>query len=200
MAYSDPLIGETSPSDWKYVAEGGSTVVLSYQGPPNSTFNRTVLRLRKGPLHPIPDDEGGILDVGKDPNIFYQEPDDPIVVFQKEVIERLVPNDALPVLQDISVENRWLAELTALVEDNRPQARRAKDRIDITRQKAVLATDLIGGEGWCIEIKVCRSSLWSISVIVFWKLMNVSLTVSPVCSPNGVSFLRLPIYPPKRVL
>ena len=29
-----------------------------------------------------------------------------------------------------------------------------RDRIDVSKTKAVLATDLVGGKGWAVEIKV----------------------------------------------
>ncbi|EIN07104.1 hypothetical protein PUNSTDRAFT_104610 [Punctularia strigosozonata HHB-11173 SS5] len=147
----DRLISETSPADWSYVAEGGATIVLAYNGPPHPDFNGTVLRARKAPVQP--GDRDCKPDNGQDPNLDSEEVDDPIVVFQKEVIQRLVPSDALPLLRKIRVEHDWLTELAALVEKDRPKVRRQKDKIDVTRRRAVLATDLVGGNGWAIEIK-----------------------------------------------
>src|SRR5258708_6482561 len=51
---SDPDATKTSPSDWKYVSEGGATIVFSYAGPPHPDFAHTVLRLRKSGTHPHP--------------------------------------------------------------------------------------------------------------------------------------------------
>ncbi|KAI0748504.1 inositol-pentakisphosphate 2-kinase [Daedaleopsis nitida] len=143
---ADPHIGDTSPHDWKYVSEGGSTIVFSYSGPPHPDFDGTALRLRKGPVpaHEEPD---------KYDTPELVEPDDPTIVFQHAVIERLVPKQYLPHLYAVHVERRWLQELRALVEPHRPQERREKDRIAIERTKAVLATDLVGGLGWAVEIK-----------------------------------------------
>ena len=39
-------VTDTSPQDWKYISEGGATIVFSYTGD-NPLFNGTVLRLRK---------------------------------------------------------------------------------------------------------------------------------------------------------
>ena len=47
---NEPHVGDTSPHDWKYVSEGGSTIVFSYAGPPHPHFDGTALRLRKGPV------------------------------------------------------------------------------------------------------------------------------------------------------
>lgn len=187
VVHEDPHINETSPHDWKYVAEGGSTIVLSYAGPPNIKFDGTVLRLRKGPLFPVPHDAGGTLDVGKDPEIYFEEPDDPIILFQSEVIERLLPEDSLPQLQAVRVESNWLAELASLVEEQRPIARREKDRTDITRRKAVLATDLVGGKGWAIEIKA------SVHLPDSTAFMNSFLDIAQVglLADSGPSLTRL---------
>ena len=144
---NEPHVGDTSPHDWKYVSEGGSTIVFSYAGPPHPDFDGTALRLRKGP---VPDHE--------EPEKYelppLVEPDDPTIVFQKTVIERLVSSEFLPHLDAVHVEHNWLHELSTLVEPHRPMERRMRDRIDVSKTKAVLATDLVGGKGWAVEIKV----------------------------------------------
>jgi len=45
---SDAISG-TDPHDLEYAAEGGSTIVFSYNGPRDLSFDRMVLRLRKAP-------------------------------------------------------------------------------------------------------------------------------------------------------
>ena len=150
-----PRIADTSPHDWKYISEGGSTIVFSYAGAPHPPFDGTALRLRKGPVpaHEDPDKyDQPTLTTGNEES--EEEPDDPTIVFQRTVIERLVPREYLPRLDAVHVERAWLQQLSELTEPLRPLERRAKDRIDVQRRKAVLATDLVGGKGWAVEIKV----------------------------------------------
>ncbi|KAI0647391.1 inositol-pentakisphosphate 2-kinase [Trametes meyenii] len=156
-----PHIAETAPHDWKYVAEGGSTIVFSYAGPPHADFDGTALRLRKRPVPQTGEGnkdaeqrqqsrKGGGEEDGEDAE---GEPDDPTIVFQRRVIEQLVPREHLPRLDAVRVDRAWLQELADAMEGLRPPERRAKDRIDTQKRKAVLATDLVGGEGWAVEIK-----------------------------------------------
>ncbi|KAF8709322.1 Microtubule binding, partial [Rhizoctonia solani] len=42
-----PDISTTSPKYWKYISEGGATIVFSYRGPPHEVFSHSVVRLRK---------------------------------------------------------------------------------------------------------------------------------------------------------
>ncbi|KAJ7171990.1 inositol-pentakisphosphate 2-kinase, partial [Mycena filopes] len=136
-------LSETSPFDWVYICEGGATIVLSYRGPPNPFYDGTVLRLRKRAL----------VDTDVVPD---SEQDDPIIEFQEKCLERLVPPAHLPrmkrVLVGADAEN-WLQSIAAQCEPLRPLERREKDCIDEKRFKAVLATDLVGGEGITVEIK-----------------------------------------------
>ena len=135
---------DTQPSDWNYISEGGSSIVFSYSGPSNPTFDGTALRLRKVPNH----EHDTVIEPGQ------EEPDDPTIVFQHRVIQRLVPAEYVPRLETVHVERTWLEQLATSSEDRRPAERRAKDRIDLGKRKAVLATDLVGGAGWAVEIKV----------------------------------------------
>ncbi|KAH9901480.1 inositol-pentakisphosphate 2-kinase [Cubamyces lactineus] len=160
-----PRIEHTSPRDWKYISEGGSTIVFSYTGPPHPQFDGTALRLRKRPISAAVQTQGvphgyDTQDNGEkqaDRNAVEEEqadePDDPTIIFQRTVIERLVPRAHLPRLDAVHVARAWLAELAALTEPLRPPERRAVDAIDTGRRKAVLATDLVGGGGWAVEIK-----------------------------------------------
>ncbi|KAI0807758.1 inositol-pentakisphosphate 2-kinase [Fomes fomentarius] len=146
---ADPHLSDTHPHDWKYVAEGGSTIVFSYAGPPHVHFDGTALRLRKGPV-PALEESDNHDELAPPP---FDEPDDPTIVFQRTVVERLVPSEFLPRLDAVRVESAWLRELRGLVEPLRPLERRQRDRIDVGKTKAVLATDLVGGKGWAVEIK-----------------------------------------------
>jgi len=150
-------ISLTDPHDWTYIAEGGSTIVFSYDGPRNLHFDGTVIRLRKSPLDPgsnstppAPNEEAG-----QDAH----DADDPTVDFQEYVISRLVPAEFLPHLEHVQVERAWLEKMAAVHDEKRPAKRRTKDMIDLKRTRAVLATDLIGSKGWAVEIKV-RSTPW----------------------------------------
>lgn len=135
---------DTQPSDWSYISEGGSSIVFSYSGPSNPTFDATALRLRKVSIH----EHDTVIEPGQ------EEPDDPTIVFQHRVIQRLVPAEYVPRLETVHVERTWLEQLAKSSEARRPAERRAKDRIDLGKRKAVLATDLVGGAGWAVEIKV----------------------------------------------
>ena len=136
----------TLSQHWSYVSEGGSSIVFSYSGPPNHDFDGTALRLRKitHEARLDQDDKFGV-----------KEPDDPSILFQHHVIQRLIPPQYLPRLESVRVNRSWLEELKILTEERRPLERRSKDTIDVSRTKAVLATDLVGGAALAIEIKVC---------------------------------------------
>ncbi|KAG9318637.1 inositol-pentakisphosphate 2-kinase [Chiua virens] len=137
-------VAQTRPQDWAYLSEGGSTVVFSYTGSPNPHFTGKVLRLRKTLLNSP--------EVSDDKTI--EEEDDPVITFQNTVMAALLPSKFLPDLEIVLLDADWLEALDALHNDQRPVERRAKDRIDKSRQKGILATDLIGGADiLAIEIK-----------------------------------------------
>ncbi|KAF9644104.1 hypothetical protein BDM02DRAFT_3157274 [Thelephora ganbajun] len=140
-------ISETDPRNWRYIAEGGSTIVFSYDGPRNFYIDGTVVRLRKSPL--LPSDLTPPTSTGK----AGQDADDPTVDFQEHVISRLVPAEFLPRLEHVQVERGWLEKMVSIHDEKRPAKRRAMDGIDLNRTRAVLATDLIGDKGWAVEIK-----------------------------------------------
>ena len=140
-------VTDTLTQHWSYISEGGASIVFSYCGPPNPDFDGTALRLRKI-AHANRAD--AIPSTGLD----VEEPDDPSIVFQHEVIQQLVPPEHLPRLENVKVDRPWLEALKVLTEERRPPERRAKDAIDVSRTKAVLATDLVGGKTLAIEIKV----------------------------------------------
>ncbi|KAG9035158.1 Inositol-pentakisphosphate 2-kinase [Serendipita sp. 407] len=134
----------TAVTDWAYVSEGGATMVFSYVGQKHPTFTHRVLRVRKvalGHYDEVDDEEAK------------EEPDDPSIAFQNSVIALLLPTDHLPKLESVHVNRQWLKELALSATNKRPELRRLKDDIDLTRKKAVLATDLVGGRGWAVEIK-----------------------------------------------
>ncbi|KAG5724024.1 hypothetical protein E4T56_gene11221 [Termitomyces sp. T112] len=138
---------DTLPHHWRYVSEGGATIVFSYIGPPDAQFNGTVLRLRKAVL-PTTDSHTPSNSLGTQ-----DEPDDPMIEFQQKCVERLIPIEHLPRLESVYVSCEWLESLISLHDAKRPKDRRVKDQIDVTRRKGVLATDLVGGDWVSVEIK-----------------------------------------------
>ena len=202
----DPDATTTSPSDWRYVSEGGATIVFSYAGPPRSDFKRTVLRLRKSVTHPPPKPIQKPLDLAeewgrkkedeleeawkaaafKEDKEEEEEPDDPTIEFQKRVTSLLIPPKHLPRLEPVRVQREWLQELARLSEAQRPPERRAKDGIDQSKTKAVLATDLVGGKGMAVEIKV------SYILMIPWPATEKTISPSGhFCQTLG-TFLRKP--------
>lgn len=138
---------KTHQSDWKYVSEGGATIVLSYIGPSRIPFDGKVLRLRKSKRqHPE------VVDQLRDSRLD-EAPDDPTVDFQSKCMARLIPPEHLPDLETVLLDDHWLEQLALLQDPHRPQSRREEDGIDFTRKKGVLATDLIGGNELSVEIK-----------------------------------------------
>ena len=135
-------VRHTQPSNWKYVSEGGATIVFSYAGPPHPKFDGTVLRLRKVPAtvsSPKKSDTES-------------ERDDPTIEYQSKCIERLIPPQYLPRLETVALDRSWLEALVAL--HGSPKGRREKGGINLERKKGVLATDLVGGNWLAVEIKV----------------------------------------------
>ncbi|KAH8092504.1 inositol-pentakisphosphate 2-kinase [Cristinia sonorae] len=135
-------VASTPPADWKYISEGGSSIVFSYIGT-SADFIGTALRLRKIDNRlPYTEYADGV-----------EESDDPSILFQHRIIEKLVEPQYLPRLESVETDRAWLEQLAKQTEEKRPADRRATDRIDAGRKKAVLATDLVGGLGWAVEIK-----------------------------------------------
>ncbi|KAF5373540.1 hypothetical protein D9758_000900 [Tetrapyrgos nigripes] len=115
MATGNNDITSTHPTDWKYVSEGGATIVFSYVGPSdssrakNTAFQGMVLRLRKVPSVPLgvrfDSDSSSFSEDEDDEEDDEDEPDDPSIAFQKQCMARLVPNAHLPQLESIIVRS-----------------------------------------------------------------------------------------------
>jgi inositol-pentakisphosphate 2-kinase len=133
-------ISQTSPTRWKYISEGGATIVFSYNGPHHPVLTGKVLRLRKAPRegHWPPQDENPDL----------------TVAFQQNVISRLLDPSYLPDLQTIPLQAEWVDALSIYHESFRPRERRGISVIDRSRHTGVLAPDLIGGLSCAVEVKV----------------------------------------------
>ncbi|THH16637.1 hypothetical protein EW146_g4035 [Bondarzewia mesenterica] len=145
-------LSETSASDWKYISEGGATIVFSYRGPPHPSFDGTVLRLRKQKLHQaLPKTADGVQMFCETPDA--AGPDDPMIEFQQNVIGRLISPEFLVQLQLVDIEHQWLENFALQHDFLRPEGRRQVDTIDLSKGKAMLATDLVGSKGCAVEIK-----------------------------------------------
>ncbi|KAF9022532.1 hypothetical protein BDZ89DRAFT_1070588 [Hymenopellis radicata] len=151
MSVSIFSVSSTLPSHWKYISEGGATIVFSYIGPPNAELDGTVLRLRKSgvqtPVLEKSQSQFGLMDGGG------EEPDDASIVFQEQCMERLIPLVHLPRLRSVRVDEAWLTEFARAHDVDRPLERSAVGGIDTSKNKAVLANDLVGGVALAVEIK-----------------------------------------------
>jgi inositol-pentakisphosphate 2-kinase len=168
MAFS---LSHTSPSQWKYISEGGATIVFSYCGPHHPILTGKVLRLRKAPR------EGHGY-----PHSTSDDNPDLTVAFQQNVISRLLDPCYLPDLQIIPLQADWVEALSIHHESFRPQERRSTSVIDSSRHTGVLAQDLIGGLSCAVEVKVNNLYLPDVPNDDFSK------------SQNGVSYLIATIY------
>jgi inositol-pentakisphosphate 2-kinase len=142
-------VRETLVEDWKYVAEGGATVVLSYGGP-DLRYIGTVLRLRKSSRRRRTPPTTSVVDA-----------EDFGVEFHEHIVSRLVPKKFLPPRLErciIAPPFEWIEAVAGLVENQRPASRRTEDGIDVSRCTGILATDLVGGASWAVEIKVSMST------------------------------------------
>ena len=176
-------VTESRPDDWAYLSEGGSSIVFSYTGPVHPDFTGKVLRLRKTSLSAASDSVGTT-----------DEKDDPVIAFQNSVVAALVPSTYLPDLEVVLLDAQWLATLEALRHGDRPTERRVKDQIDRTRQKGILATDLIGDPDiLAIEIKVWSELLYKEDIIInHHSLSGVSCPISLTC-PGRLRRSRCPL-------
>jgi inositol-pentakisphosphate 2-kinase len=150
------FIQRSSPSQWKYVSEGGATIVLAHDDLTQSEYSAKVLRLRKASTI---DSSTAVS------STIVDEPDDPTVTFQHVIMERVIPPVHLPRLEHVQLSLPWLKELHDLQDHLRPEGRRAEGTIDFSRRKAILATNLITGNIISVEIKVTKISLSHCSVV-----------------------------------
>ncbi|KAH9001517.1 inositol-pentakisphosphate 2-kinase [Lactarius akahatsu] len=134
------MLSQTSPTDWKYLSEGGATAVFSYRGHPHPILTGKVLRLRKT------SSQAG----GRPIDIDIPEP---AVTFQQNIISRLVDPTYLVDLQIVPLETHWVETFSLHHELSRPPERRSTSTIDNSKRTAVLASDLVGGIPCAVEVK-----------------------------------------------
>ncbi|KAJ4487861.1 inositol-pentakisphosphate 2-kinase [Lentinula aciculospora] len=120
---SIPDITTTSPHHWKYLSEGGANIVFSYDGPRDADerFYGKVLRLRKNSTA-VEDEENAVL-------------------FQAEIISRLVSQKHLVDVEIVLSSPSWLEKLSSLCTNSRPTWR--TDNIDLECTKGFLASNLV---------------------------------------------------------
>lgn len=137
-----PPLESTAPSDWRYTAEGGANLVLSFVGP-RGPYTGKLLRLRKRKLSHA----AGTI------------PDDVDVEFGRQIIQPLLGREQVVEMERLEVSRDWLAALKQGLATSgaRPAHREAEDEVDEQSGVVVLAEDLIHGQGvLAIEIKVRR--------------------------------------------
>ncbi|ORY79753.1 inositol-pentakisphosphate 2-kinase [Leucosporidium creatinivorum] len=129
----------TSPHDWRYTAEGGANLVLSFVGA-RGPFTGKLLRLRKKKLAYAT----GLI------------PDEVDVEFGRRIIKPLLGEEQIVDMERVAVSKGWLVALKAALSGSeaRPAHRAAEDEVDEDAGVVVLAEDLVHGEGvMAIEIK-----------------------------------------------
>lgn len=172
---------QTKPANWKYVSEGGATIVFSYAGPSHLDFDGTVLRLRKSTLPAEGSQKKTAPVVPTQPTD--GEPDDPTIEYQTKCMQKLIPPEHLPHLQTVQLDRFWLEELVKLQNDVRPEERKQRDEIDLERKKGVLATDLVGGNWLAVEIKVNMATVFRTSCL---NLIFISSQNGPSCRHSSI--------------
>ncbi|BGP38191.1 hypothetical protein JCM10449v2_002120 [Rhodotorula kratochvilovae] len=139
-----PPLSSTSPHCWRYTAEGGANLVVSFAGRPDSPFAGHVLRLRKRKV--------GAAKRAKDEAV----PSEVEVDFGERVIAPLLGRDSVVEMEKVVLERGWLEELVQVMREDgcRPEERKREDEVDVDAPVGVLAEDLIVGEGVVsVEIK-----------------------------------------------
>lgn len=131
-------LATTRVEDWKYTAEGGANLVLSYTGD-CPDFTDKVLRLRK--VKRDGKDEAGQADLE----------------FSKEIIEPLLGKDQVVEMKQVDLDHTWLQRVAESIEERetRPRERKAEGGIDVDAKFGLTAQDLVGRPGTLtFEIKV----------------------------------------------
>ncbi|GAA5921868.1 hypothetical protein JCM6882_002636, partial [Rhodosporidiobolus microsporus] len=139
-----PPLPTTPYLDWRYVAEGGANLVLSFSGPPDSPYYGRALRLRKRKKR---------VRVGKADEAV---PSEVGIVFGREVIEPLLGAEQVPEMELVALERPWLEALVRRLRDKgaRPAEREEEDEVDLDAREAVAVEDLVSGRGvLAVEIK-----------------------------------------------
>ncbi|GAA5829716.1 hypothetical protein JCM11251_000258 [Rhodosporidiobolus azoricus] len=139
-----PPLSTTSPLDWRYTAEGGANLVLSFAGAISSSYTGRALRLRKRKKRATRGEEGEAI------------PSEVGIEFGAAVVEPLLGGDQLPAMEIVPLELAWLDALVQRLKEEkaRPPEREEEDEVDQEVKQAVVGEDLISGKGvLAVEIK-----------------------------------------------
>ena len=146
--------GTSDIADWHYIAEGGANLVFGYHGR-NPEYRNKALRIPKS-LESKPDED--ISDIS--------------ILWRDELLPKLLPKTHLPVVEPVSLDGKWVAELVEHVKHTRPDFRADIDlptfSTSATPVKATLMDDLrtslsdVSHTVLAIEIKVSFSTLVSV--------------------------------------
>ena len=134
-------LSESCPDDWRYLSEGGVTMVFSYTGTAHTVYSSMVLRVRKSVTL-------------SSESISEQAHHEDILSFHRYVIRRLIDPEFLPILLPAYASRDWLSRLAEGAEKWRPEGRREVSRLDVNQHSVVLATNLVEEDGVVVEIKV----------------------------------------------
>lgn len=177
-------VSETSPLEWRYTAEGGANLVLSYspQRGAKAALLGQALRLRKR--------KRGLPCAGTAPDPI---PDRVEARFGETVVRPLLGDDLCLHHRPVRLTPAWLCEVARVLHElgARPLERERADEIDPTAETGILVEDLIAGQGvLSIEIKV--SVLFSTPSRLASRPRLTDLGPRPA-SRNGGSCPRRPI-------
>jgi hypothetical protein len=152
----------TSPSDWKFAAEGGANIVFKYHGS-NSVYYGRVLRVPKFQLASLVKPDNGSHHFTSSP--LRAAKADLQTVWREEILPRLVPPELLLDVHEQVLDAQWADEVLRLSESLRPETRKDVAVLDVSKEtngtvKGILMEDMAGqgmeGETvLSVEIKVC---------------------------------------------
>ncbi len=151
---------ETSPSEWKYLNEGGANVVYAFGDPLHPRYGQMVLRVPKAADKP-----DSVFECEGEQQRKAQQ------AFEKVILPALVDEEFLVERRKVTLPSAWLRELEDLTEESRPSHRRHAQRssttaepVDAPGTTAELLANMISGQAvLAVEIKVCVLAGWPLS-------------------------------------
>ncbi|GAA5971563.1 hypothetical protein JCM11641_000643 [Rhodosporidiobolus odoratus] len=162
-----PPLSSTSPSSWRYTAEGGANLVLSFDGPSESPYSGRALRLRKRKKRTVK--------VGEQVN------DEIDTRFGTRVIEPILGSEQVVQQEKGSLARDWQEQLVRqMTEDHvRPLERELEDEVDLHAGEAVIVEDLVGGK-----------DIIAVEIKPKWGFLPSANRLSPSTSGVKTSFCR----------
>ncbi|GAA5862881.1 hypothetical protein JCM3774_006673 [Rhodotorula dairenensis] len=159
-------VSETSPLEWRYTAEGGANLVLSYAGHAEPALVGQALRLRKRKRRP---------------DAAQPIPDRVEARFGESVVHPLLGQDLCLHARIAHLTTKWLESVARMLHQQgaRPAERELEDEIDPTAQSGVLVEDLIAGQG-----------VLSIEIKPKWGFLPSPTHLSPATAPLKSTYCR----------